>query len=448
MSSRDLLLRRTTDDVKGNTTWETSPLVKGAVNGQLIILDGVHRLESDTLASLASLLQHQECDLADGRRLLRWDRFDLLLSKWNSQAFSATLTPAAFSQKFGILRIDPDFEVVALANRPTGGASIPADQWLNSEMLTLFHFVQLPPLSKGTISDILKDQRNGEKLLDEKSAELHKLVNLSKTFEQKNEACREEGSTPMPELSLRQLKRIWSQYTHTKDTFQNTDQEVMADLLHRTMLTKFMPPPIRDFISQAISDSDFAPMTSPNTSDDHFALQPQHLRQDGEMVQIGSLFMPVRSSSDFAELIPDTLFYQIPHHTYYLENIARDIQAGERWILLIGNQGTGKNKLIDHLLQQLKWPRQYMQLHRDTSIQSLTTTPTVNAGKISYDDSPLVKAVQEGHMLVIDEADKAPTEVICILKTLLEDGQMTVMSHSCIVLSTKDEPVSIINHPW
>ena len=39
-------------------------------------------------------------------------------------------------------------------------------------------------------------------------------------------------------------------------------------------------------------------------------------------------------------------------------------------------------------------------------------------------DSPLIKAAQNGHILVIDEADKAPLEVVCVLKGLLEDGEM------------------------
>ena len=37
--------------------------------------------------------------------------------------------------------------------------------------------------------------------------------------------------------------------------------------------------------------------------------------------------------------------------------------AGEH-LLLIGNQGVGKNKLADRFLQLLKLPREYIQLHR------------------------------------------------------------------------------------
>jgi hypothetical protein len=37
---------------------------------------------------------------------------------------------------------------------------------------------------------------------------------------------------------------------------------------------------------------------------------------------------------------------------------------------------------------------------------------------------PLFQAVKTGNILVIDEADKAPTNVTCILKSLAENGEM------------------------
>ena len=61
---------------------------------------------------------------------------------------------------------------------------------------------------------------------------------------------------------------------------------------------------------------------------------------------------------------------------------------------------------------------------RDTTVQTLTLQSTVREGIIIYEDSPLVKAVKSGCVLVVDEADKAPTHVTCILKTLVESGEM------------------------
>jgi MoxR-like ATPase len=46
-----------------------------------------------------------------------------------------------------------------------------------------------------------------------------------------------------------------------------------------------------------------------------------------------------------------------------LELLLQDFLLGEH-LLLVGNQGVGKNKHADRLLQLLNGPRKYIQLHR------------------------------------------------------------------------------------
>ena len=56
-----------------------------------------------------------------------------------------------------------------------------------------------------------------------------------------------------------------------------------------------------------------------------------------------------------------------------------------------------------------------------------------------YHPSPLVRAVESGAILVVDEADKAPTHVTVILKGLVESGDMTladgrrIVAHDAVV---------------
>lgn len=50
-------------------------------------------------------------------------------------------------------------------------------------------------------------------------------------------------------------------------------------------------------------------------------------------------------------------------HVGLLEKMLQDFLLGEH-LLLIGNQGVGKNKLTDKLLQLMNRPREYIQLHR------------------------------------------------------------------------------------
>jgi len=46
-----------------------------------------------------------------------------------------------------------------------------------------------------------------------------------------------------------------------------------------------------------------------------------------------------------------------------MEDMLKDFLLGEH-LLLVGNQGVGKNKIIDRFLFLLNRPREYLQLHR------------------------------------------------------------------------------------
>ena len=122
-------------------------------------------------------------------------------------------------------------------------------------------------------------------------------------------------------------------------------------------------------------------------------------------------------------LVPHLLFYENPRQTRTLMEMLNDFSVGEH-LLLIGNQGVGKNKLADYFLKLLRLPREYIQLHRDTTVSQLTTQPAIVEGQLYFDDSPLVRAAKEGYVLVVDEADKAPTHVTALLKGLAEDREM------------------------
>jgi len=50
--------------------------------------------------------------------------------------------------------------------------------------------------------------------------------------------------------------------------------------------------------------------------------------------------------------------------------------------------------------------------------------PALENGRVVYQDSPLIRAVRLGRILIVDEADKAPLEVVVLLKNLVEDGEM------------------------
>ncbi|CAK9044134.1 Nicotinamide phosphoribosyltransferase (NAmPRTase) (Nampt) (Pre-B-cell colony-enhancing factor 1 homolog) (PBEF) (Visfatin) [Durusdinium trenchii] len=151
----------------------------------------------------------------------------------------------------------------------------------------------------------------------------------------------------------------------------------------------------------------------------------------GGVLRIGDVSCPLRTPSR-PELVPDVAFVDIPQQTEILKDMLLDWSLGHH-LLLVGNQGVGKNKLTDRLLGLLQCEREYVQLHRDTTVQSLTLSPCLKAGVVTWEDSPLLRAVKHGRCLVVDEADKAPLEVVCVLKALSEDGELSLSDGRTIV---------------
>ncbi|CAG4973353.1 unnamed protein product [Parnassius apollo] len=129
----------------------------------------------------------------------------------------------------------------------------------------------------------------------------------------------------------------------------------------------------------------------------------------------------------------DELFSDIPQLKKVIDVLLGDIQQGNH-LLLVEEQGLLNKNIAYRLLQILNRPTEYIQLHRDTTIESLTVKLNDQTGL--YEDSPLVKAIEYGHLLVIDDADKAPINVTCSLNTLMGKGE-TVLSDGRIITSNK-----------
>jgi von Willebrand factor A domain-containing protein 8 len=56
LSPRDLLACRSTNPIDGSTTWIQSPLVRAALRGDLVVLEGIECIESGGLCTLKRLL--------------------------------------------------------------------------------------------------------------------------------------------------------------------------------------------------------------------------------------------------------------------------------------------------------------------------------------------------------------------------------------------------------
>jgi hypothetical protein len=88
----------------GSTSYTDQAPVRAAINGRILILDGLERAERNVLPTLNNLLENREMTLEDGRLLLAAERYDELLEQYSV---------AELDQR-RLVRVSPDFRVIAL----------------------------------------------------------------------------------------------------------------------------------------------------------------------------------------------------------------------------------------------------------------------------------------------------------------------------------------------
>ena len=420
MTSRDLLQRRNTTS-SGDTIWENSGLVQAALYGRIAVLDPIDVLSFGKLASIQRLIFDREMNLPDGKRLINSKRYRALITKHG-------YTKDALSKE-NIYPIHPSFRIIAVA-RPKSAAT-PKGTWLTPEIAAMFLFVFVRPLDSTEEMSVLTSLFSRVH-----SASLLKLTMLANRMRSdKDETIQSLGSC----LSTRQLLRIGRRLS----LFPN---ENVRSIIFKASLYRFLPSMEKDAFSKYLDDSNIPPLDKVNDSGQ--GLTCEIIPGEGQnppVLRIGDVQHPIEQNRN-ALLIPSTVFFENTKQTKVLQDILKDYTLGEH-LLLVGNQGVGKNKLVDHLLEMLQLPREYIQLHRDVTVHSLTSNPTVDNGLLKYEDSPLVRAVREGSILVVDEADKAPTHVTAVLKTLIEDGEMVLSDGRRIVADGPVNETTILIHP-
>lgn len=419
MSARELIQSRNTKP-NGDTEWVDSSLVKAARNGWTIVLDGLHRLHLSTMSILHRLVHDRELNLFDGSRLVRHDKFDELLNLGMSEDELNSR---------GIFRIHPAFRIVALAEPP----KLDTSNWLTPEILSIFLFHRVNSLNK----------LDEEKIITELFGSIHPamatILDLAQALRVRSE--KDPILKNFAEaLSTRQLLRI----AHRLSKYSGEDISI-HDVVQRVFLSKFLPALPREVLESVLKEHGIVPVKS-KSNDVQVVVD-----KETNLLRIGKTearIQPTELSNSLK--VPETLFYDTPHYVQLLERILQDFLLGYH-LCLIGNQGVGKNKLIDRLLFLMNYPREYIQLHRDTTVTSLTVAPTIVDGKVIFEDSPLVKAVRNGYTLVIDEIDKAPINVTCVLKSLVETGEMWLSDGRKIVSSDSNvdesDPKVIRAHP-
>jgi len=403
MSAQDLLVRRTTNSVTGETGFDESPLLKAAREGHLCVLDGLEKVGSDTVGTLQSLLIDRLVHVPLGTNS---SRDESSCSNYSNSVMS---------------KVHPSFRVIALGSSLKDGR-LP---WITEQLQTMFSTIVIPESSRHCLKQILSVEN---KFREE---DFDKILNFHENLTETTAA-----DCGILRLSTRNLLRLMRSRGAENDLYGS-----LCSILGTGLLPAIQKKTLESLLEKSGIRSDHEHLV--RAQEDNSL----EIHVDTDTFSIGTFTMP-RMTPKRPEMVPSPRFTDIPNHLRMIMNLLEERQRGERAFLLLGNQGVGKNKIVDRLCQLGNFEREYIQLHRDSTIGQLTLSPSLKNGKVVWKDSPLVRAILSGRSLVIDEADKAPLEVISILKSLVEDGDLLLADGRRISVSnTTNDSDTICVHP-
>ena len=317
-----------------------------------------------------------------------------------------------------MLKISPHFKVIAIA---TPKSDRQRSAWLTSELISMFSVHTIETLSASEHEALLR--RDFPDIPKDLYAPLGRFMQVLEKPKKNEKGSVAQGLGLKP-LSTRQVVRLGRKM----NGHPSTAAEELRQRIRNVLLAPFLPRRIREELENLMDecglpvDEDMVEAATKGLS----------IEKTAERLTIGDVEVSLRSAEQ-PQLVPSPLFFEIAAHRMVLYNILEDLTSGEKHLLLIGNQGVGKNKVADRMLELLNAEREYVQLHRDSTVGNLTLSPGLRDGRIVWEDSPLVRAITHGRTLVVDEADKAPLEVVSVLKALIEDKEMLLADGRRIV---------------
>lgn len=129
---------------------------------------------------------------------------------------------------------------------------------------------------------------------------------------------------------------------------------------------------------------------------------------------------------DWSERNPgdSTRFVLTPSMSVNLRHLARAIAAGPWPVLLEGPTSAGKTTMVEYMAARCGHRCVRINNHEHTDIQEYTGSYAADSnGKLCFMEGILVQALREGHWVILDELNLAPSEVLEALNRLLDDNR-------------------------
>jgi MoxR-like ATPase len=386
--------------------------VRAAINGRLLIIDGIENAERNVLPSLNNLLENREMSLDDG---------SFLTGKEASGNDSSLST---------VLRVHPDFQVVALGLPCPPFPGRPLDPPLRSR----FQCRYVDDLSSESILRVLDSSGS----LNMKHAE--KLIHFYEAFQSLRHHAVSEG------VSLSGLPVISVDFfTHSLKLMDSFPKLSEVSVIARSLpvvspLNYLLPSKFQYTVAEAMASfrrtraaaAEDHPYTLSSVESDASTSDALAAADSGTGLTATVAFDSASASEPAMAQVsrgPHPLEPVAAAQTRLLSDQFRvlgdmlmDHSCGKH-IALLGPKGCGKTILARTFGSVLGYNVHIFPLYNDLSARDLLQRRSTDKdGTSQWVDSPLVAAARAGDICVLDGVERLDLHSLISLKRFLQDG--------------------------
>ncbi|KAK1598724.1 ATPase [Colletotrichum navitas] len=365
-------------------------IIKAARNGDWVLLDEINLASPDTLESIADLLT------------------------------GPVETPSILLSETGEIeriRAHPNFRIFGAMNPATDVGKRDLPIGIRSRFTEIY--VDSPDKDKNDLITIVKTYLKNSSIKDEAAtSDIAALYMNTKSYAERKEIV--DGANEVPHFSLRTLTRVLTYVSYIapfygirRSLYEGFSMGFLT-LLDRESEKLIMP---------LIEHHLFGRIPNPQS----LLSQPPKQPDDGKQyVRFRNKAKDRHYWLAQGEETPKerTDYIITPYVERNLLNLVRATSTRRFPILIQGPTSAGKTSMIEYLANFTGNKFVRINNHEHTDLQEyLGTYVSDSTGRLRFQEGLLVQAMRQGHWIVLDELNLAPTDVLEALNRLLDDNR-------------------------
>ncbi|KAI6712893.1 hypothetical protein JHW43_004547 [Diplocarpon mali] len=379
-------------------TFVEGNIVKAARNGDWVLLDEINLASPDTLECIADLLHSGSGGSPS-----------ILLSE---------------TGEIERVRAHPNFRIFGAMNPATDVGKRDLPMGLRSHFTEIY--VESPDRNLDDLLGVIQAYLKGNSSNDEKAAQdvARLYLNTKRLADEKRLV---DGANQVPHFSLRTLTRVLSYVVEIAPSYglRRSLYEGFA-MGFLTLLDRESEKLLTPLIDHHLLSSHGNPRAL-------LAQTPRRL-DDGKLYKA---FMNKERDRQYwmlqgSETPQEQAHYIItPSVERNMLNLVRATSTRRFPVLVQGPTSSGKTSMIEYLAKYSGNKFVRINNHEHTDLQEyLGTYVSCSDGQLRFQEGLLVQALRQGHWIVLDELNLAPTDVLEALNRLLDDNRELLLSET------------------